>query len=65
MRIAVLSQKPELYSTRRVVEAAQQRGHEALILDYLRCHMAIAAHLPTLVYDGDPVPQLDAIVPRA
>jgi len=64
MRIAVLSQKPELYSTRRVVEAAQQRGHEALILDYLRCHMAIAAHLPTLVYDGDPVPQLDAIVPR-
>ena len=64
MRISVLSQKPELYSTRRLVEAAQQRGHEAFIVDYLRCHMAIAAHHPTLVYDGEPVPQLDAMIPR-
>lgn len=64
MRLAVLSQKPELYSTKRLVQAAQERGHDAVVVDYLRCHMNIAARRPTIVYDGEPLAPLDAIIPR-
>ena len=36
MKIAVLSRNPRLYSTRRLVEAGQQRGHEMVVIDTLR-----------------------------
>ena len=64
MKLAVLSQKPELYSTRRVVEAAQEAGHEVQVIDYLRCSMDIAAHHPRLMVDGTEVTGLDAVLPR-
>ena len=34
MKIAVLSRNPRLYSTRRLVEAGQQRGHEMVVIDH-------------------------------
>ncbi len=64
MKLAVLSQKPELYSTRRVVEAAKEAGHEVQVIDYLRCSMDIAAHHPKLAVDGQEVTGLDAVLPR-
>lgn len=64
MKLAVLSQKPELYSTRRVVEAAQEAGHEVQVIDYLRCSMDISAHHPKLTVDGLEVTGLDAVLPR-
>jgi len=64
MKIAVLSQKPELYSTRRVIEAAEEAGHETQVIDYLRCSMDIAAHHPKLMVDGEEVTGLDAVLPR-
>ena len=63
MKIAVLSRKASLYSTHRLVEAIQQRGHEAFIIDYLRCYMDITSKKPSIIYKKKPV-QFDAIIPR-
>ena len=64
MKIAVLSQKKSLYSTRRLVEAAQQRGHEARVIDPLRCYMNINSKQPAIYYRGKLLADLDAVVPR-
>lgn len=64
MNIGILSRKPELYSTRRLVEAAQQRGHEVRVIDPLRCYMNITSHNPSIHYRGEELSGLDAIIPR-
>ena len=64
MKIAILSRNPKLYSTRRLVEAAQQRGHEVRVLDALRCYMNISSSKPTLHYRGEDLPVYDAVIPR-
>lgn len=64
MKIAILSRDPKLYSTRRLVEAARQRGHEARVIDVLRCYMNVASHKPTIHYRGEELTEFDAVVPR-
>jgi ribosomal protein S6--L-glutamate ligase len=64
MKIAVLSQKKNLYSTRRLVEAAKQRGHEVRVIDPLRCYMNITSHRPVIYYKGRPLDDIDAVIPR-
>lgn len=64
MKIAILSRNRNLYSTHRLVEAAQQRGHEALVIDHLRCYMNIAANNPQVHYKGKVLEGIDAIIPR-
>lgn len=64
MKIAILSRNPKLYSTRRLVEAAQQRGHEVKVVDVLRCYMNISAHNPEVHYKGDILTGFDAVIPR-
>jgi ribosomal protein S6--L-glutamate ligase len=64
MNLAVLSRKSSLYSTRRLVEAAKQRGHSVEIIDYLRCYMNIAAHKPQVIYRGRALEYFDAVIPR-
>jgi ribosomal protein S6--L-glutamate ligase len=64
MRIAILSRNPALYSTRRLVEAAEQRGHEVQVLNHLKCYMDIASSDPTVHYAGEELPHFDAIIPR-
>ncbi|QDU83285.1 Ribosomal protein S6 modification protein [Planctomycetes bacterium Pla163] len=63
MKIAILSRKSTLYSTSRLREAIEARGHEAVVVDYLRCFMNIASHRPEVIYQGKPL-EVDAIVPR-
>jgi ribosomal protein S6--L-glutamate ligase len=63
MRIAILSRRPSLVSTSRLKEAARLRGHEPIIVDYLRCFMDITSKRPQVVYQGHPL-QVDAIIPR-
>jgi glutathione synthase/RimK-type ligase-like ATP-grasp enzyme len=48
MKIAVLSRNPRLYSTRRLVEAGTERGHEMVVVDTLRAYMNIASHKPQI-----------------
>ena len=64
MKIAVLSQKRNLYSTRRLVEAARQRGHEIRVIDPLHCYMNITSQRPAIYYKGKPLNDLDAVIPR-
>lgn len=64
MRIGILTKRPESYSINRLAEACQTRGHEAMVIDYDRCWMNIAAHKPMVMYDGEKLSSLDAIIPR-
>ncbi len=64
MKIVILSRNPKLYSTRRLVEAAQERGHEIMILDVLRAYMNITSHKPSIHYKGQVIEGVDAIIPR-
>lgn len=64
MRIAILSANPALYSTRRLVEAVQQRGHEPVVIDHLDCQVIIENGSPSILYKGEALDQIDAIVPR-
>lgn len=64
MHIGILSRNRRLYSTRRLVEAAEARGHTARVVDTLRCYMNIASHRPSIHYKGEEIEPFDAIVPR-
>jgi ribosomal protein S6--L-glutamate ligase len=64
MKIAILSRKRELYSTRRLVEAAERNGHEARVVDPLRCYMSIVSGRPSIHYRGEDLADIQAIVPR-
>lgn len=64
MKIAILSRKPSLYSTRRLREAGEQRGHEMHVVDYLRCYMNITAHKPQVLYQKKALTDFDAVIPR-
>jgi len=63
VRIGILSRNSHLYSTRRLKEAADERGHEVRIIDYLRCYMNITSSKPKVLYRGEEL-DLDAVVPR-
>jgi len=64
MRIAILSRNSRLYSTRRLLEACHTRGHDARVLNTLKCYMDIASHRPSVHYGGEEIEPFDAIIPR-
>src|SRR5437764_12465149 len=64
MRIVILSRQPELYSTRALVKAAEDRGHEARVLDTLKFDIRVSRKNPELFYGEEPVGPVDAVVPR-
>lgn len=64
MKIAILSRNKDLYSTRRLVEAAQARGHEVHVIDILRCYMNIDPESPSIHYRGKALEGFDAVIPR-
>lgn len=64
MKIAILSRKSALYSTRRLKEAGEQRGHEVHVVDYLRCYMDITAHRPKVLFQGHALEGFHAVIPR-
>lgn len=64
MKIAIMSRNSKLYSTRRLVEAAKERGHEARVIDPLRCYMNITSHRPSIHYRGETLDDFQAVIPR-
>ena len=64
LRIVLLTREPDNYSSQRLLEAAGQRGHHLEMVDTKRCYMAINATQPEVHYDGRPLPQYDAVIPR-
>lgn len=63
LRIAVLSREDN-YSTRRLVQVGEARGHTVEVIDTSRCYMAINAMAPEVHYDGKRLPRYDAVIPR-
>ena len=64
MRIAILSRNPSLYSTKRLVEAGQARGHQVDIINTMLCYMDITKSRPVVRYEGEELPYYDAVIPR-
>ena len=64
MKLAMLTRNAELYSHRRLVEAARARGHDIDVVNTLHVHMNITSRKPTLRYGGRTLPLYDAVIPR-
>jgi ribosomal protein S6--L-glutamate ligase len=64
MRIAVLSRNPHLYSTKRLIEAIKEAGHDALVVDHSICDLIIEQEGPSIIYKGEKLIHVDAIIPR-
>ena len=64
MKLGILSRNPALYSTSRLVEAAEGRGHEVHVIDILKCYMDITSSKPGIVYRDKKLENFDAVIPR-
>jgi len=64
MKIAVLSRNEKLYSTSRLMEAIQQRGHKGMVIDHLKCDIVMDENGPSMFYKGEPLSDIDAVIPR-
>lgn len=64
MKIAILSRNTELYSTKRLVEASIQRGHDVVVLNYTKCHLIMQKGKPMISYEGEYIKDIDVIIPR-
>ncbi|WP_374764289.1 30S ribosomal protein S6--L-glutamate ligase [Yunchengibacter salinarum] len=64
MKIALLARNPNLYSHKRLIEAARARGHEMDVIDALKVVIDIAAHRPEMRYKGEVLQGYDAVIPR-
>jgi ribosomal protein S6--L-glutamate ligase len=64
MRIAILSNGPGNYSTKRLKEIAKARGHEVKIVKYKECYASMEKNNPTVSYRGQDLAEFDAIIPR-
>jgi ribosomal protein S6--L-glutamate ligase len=63
-KLAILSRNPKLYSTSRLVEAAEARGAEVLVIDPLHCVVNLSKKRPEIDYHGRIVKDVDGIIPR-
>jgi ribosomal protein S6--L-glutamate ligase len=64
MKIGILSKGPGNYSTKRLKEEAEARGHDVRILDYTKCYATIEKSNPLVSYEGEHLIDFDVIVPR-
>ena len=64
MKIAILSNSEENYSTKRLKEVAESRGHEVDIIAYRDCYITIDEKTPKVMYDGENIGRYDVIIPR-
>lgn len=64
MKIAILSNGPGNYSTKRLKEEAVKRGHTVRVIKYKECYASIEQSNPTVSYRGEDLPMYDAIIPR-
>lgn len=64
MKIAILSKGPGNYSTKRLKEEAEKRGHEVIVVNYAKCYVTIEQNNPVVHYEGENLDDIDAIIPR-
>ena len=64
MNIAILSKGADNYSTQRLKEEAEKRGHTVCIINYVLCSAKIEQGKPVVSYKGEDLTGFDAIIPR-
>ena len=64
MKIAILSNGNANYSTKRLVEEAEARGHEVKVVKYKNCYISLDEKHPEIFYKGKKLSGFDAILPR-
>ncbi|MCA9025754.1 MAG: RimK family alpha-L-glutamate ligase [Planctomycetaceae bacterium] len=64
MKLAILSCSPRCYSTRRLLEAAEHRGHKARVLNTLKFAIDVDKGSPELYYHSKVLSEFDAVLPR-
>ncbi|MDC1365120.1 30S ribosomal protein S6--L-glutamate ligase, partial [Algibacter sp.] len=64
MNIVILSRNANLYSTERLVEEGEKRGHKMEVIDPLKCDIIIEKEKPTIYYKDRYLDYVDAIIPR-
>jgi ribosomal protein S6--L-glutamate ligase len=64
VKLAILSRSPRCYSTRRLREAAQNRGHRVKVLDTLKFAIDLQQGDPDLYFRGKHLSPYDAVLPR-
>ena len=64
MKIAILSRNKKLYSTRRLIEACEAKGHEVMVIDVLRSYMDVVPSKPEIHFKGENLGKFDAVIPR-
>lgn len=64
MKIVILSRNPNLYSTRRLVEAGELRNHEMMVVDHTKCDIIIEKKKPAIRYKHQLLTDIDAVIPR-
>lgn len=64
MKIVVLSRNPNLYSTRRLIEAGKNKKHEMIIVDHTKCDIIIEKKKPAISYKHELLTDIDAVIPR-
>lgn len=64
MKIAILSRPNRKNGADRLMQAAKKRGHKVQIIDYTKCYCNVERNKPQIFYQGKPLPQFDAVIPR-
>lgn len=64
LNIGILSRNVNLYSTKRLVEAIEAKGHKAIIIDHLKCDIVVEQNKSTIFYKGENLEYIDAVIPR-
>ena len=64
MKIAILSNGNANYSTKRLVEEAEKRGHDVTVIKYKNCYISLDEKHPDVFYKGQKLGTFDAILPR-
>lgn len=64
MKIAILSANPALYSTKRLAEAAQERGHEAYVINHNHCYVGMETGNNNVYLGEQELADFQAIIPR-
>ncbi|MEX0811627.1 MAG: 30S ribosomal protein S6--L-glutamate ligase [Chitinophagales bacterium] len=64
MKLGILSRDATLYSTRKLAEVAEEKGHEVQIIDHLKCNLIMQEDRPQVHYKNENLEGFDAIIPR-
>jgi len=64
LKIGLLATNPQLYSAKRLVYAAQERGHDIEFINIDHCHFEMSSSTSEIHHLGKSLSHLDAIIPR-